>query len=128
MREKLSQYQKPLLAAGLLALLLVLYFYRHKIFKGTLLSGSTAAVNPGYNSSNTSTSTENTVLKKGSKGEQVRQLQLLLNEEHRKHTPTFIPLLEEDGVFGTKTEQMLVKYTSQSSISLAQLKTKLTKA
>ena len=34
MKEKLVLYQKPLLAAGLLALLLVLYFYRHKIFKG----------------------------------------------------------------------------------------------
>lgn len=125
MKDKLVLYQKPLLAAGLLALLLVLYFYRHKIFKGTSSSGTTA-VNTG--SSSVVVLTQNTILKRGSKGEPVRQLQLLLNKEHRKHAPTFIPLLEEDGVFGEKTEKMLVLYTTQSSISLAQLKTKLTKA
>jgi hypothetical protein len=129
MKEKLIQYQKPLLAAGLLVLLLVLYFYRHKIFKGTLLSGSTVpVVNSTGSSSSTPAATENTILKKGSKGEQVRQLQILLNEEHKKNTPTFIPLLETDGIFGDKTEQMLLKYTNQSSISLAQLQAKLSQA
>lgn len=129
MKEKLIQYQKPLLAAGLLVLLLVLYFYRHKIFKGTLLSGSsTTAVNTGSSASSSPTATENTLLQKGNKGEQVRQLQLLLNEKHKKNTPTFIPLLETDGIFGDKTEQMLLKYTNQSSITLAQLQTKLTQA
>jgi hypothetical protein len=125
MKEKLVLYQKPLLAAGLLALLLVLYFYRNKIFKGTSSSGTTV-VNTG--SSSPVVLTEKTVLKRGSNGAPVQQLQLLLNKEHRKHAPTFIPLLEEDGVFGEKTEKMLLLYTSQSSISLAQLKTKLTTA
>lgn len=128
MKDKIIQYQKPLLAGGLLVLLLLLYFYRHQIFKGTLSSGSKApAVNTGSNSS-TAPSTENTILQKGSQGEQVRQLQILLNEEHKKHTPTFIPLLETDGIFGDKTEQMLLKYTQQKSITLAQLKVKLTQA
>ena len=125
MKEKLIQYKKPLLAAGLLVLLLVLYFYRAKIFKGISSTGTTTVINTSASSS--TASEENKVLQRGSNGEAVRQLQLLLNEEHRKHAPTFIPLLEEDGVFGAKTESMLLLYANQSSISLAQLKTKLTK-
>ncbi len=126
MKEKLIQYRKPLLAAGLLVLLLVLYFYRHKIFKKSLAPTTpTPAVNGSPNSSNSS---QETILQKGSKGEQVRQLQFLLNQEHRKHAPTFIPLLEEDGIFGEKTEQMLFRYTKQNSITLQQFKSKLNQA
>ncbi|BDS12391.1 peptidoglycan-binding domain-containing protein [Aureispira anguillae] len=124
MKDKLNQYQKPLIAAGLLGLLLVLYFYRHKIFAG--LPGKTSptpAINNGSNST-TSTSTD-PILKMGSRGENVKKLQKLLNDTHKKHTPTFIPLLVEDGVFGTKTEQMLFKYTNQKSITLTQLIAKL---
>lgn len=125
MKEKLIQYRKPLLAGGLLVLLLVLYFYRHKIFKKSFSpTTKTPAVN---NNSSTSNTADKSLLQKGSKGQQVRQLQILLNDEHKKHTPTFIPLLVEDGIFGTKTEQMLVKYTTQSSITLEQLKTHLAK-
>ncbi|WMX16327.1 MULTISPECIES: peptidoglycan-binding protein [unclassified Aureispira] len=125
MKEKLIQYQKPLLAVGLLVLLLVLYFYRHRLFKGTLLTGS----KPTAVSNNTTTSNpESLLLKKGSQGEQVRQLQQLLNQEHQKHAPTFIPLLEEDGIFGDRTEQMLLRYTQQKSITLAQLQTSLAAA
>ena len=125
MKEKLIQYQKPLLAVGLLVLLLVLYFYRHRLFKGTLLTGAKPTVN---SNSNSSTAPQAVILKKGSQGEQVRQLQQLLNQEHQKHAPTFIPLLEEDGIFGDRTEQMLLRYTQQKSITLAQLQTSLAAA
>ncbi|WMX17139.1 hypothetical protein [Aureispira sp. CCB-E] len=123
MKEKLIQYQKPLLAVGLLVLLFVLYFYRHRLFKGTLLTGSKPTVN-----STSATAPQAAILKKGSQGEQVRQLQQLLNQEHQKHAPTFIPLLEEDGIFGDRTEQMLLRYTQQKSITLAQLQTNLAAA
>ncbi|WP_052599929.1 peptidoglycan-binding protein [Aureispira sp. CCB-QB1] len=126
MKEKLIQYQKPLLAVGLLVLLLVLYFYRHRLFKGTLLAGAKPTV--VNSTSNSFTAPQAVILKKGSQGEQVRQLQQLLNQEHQKHAPTFIPLLEEDGIFGDRTEQMLLRYTQQKSITLAQLQTNLAAA
>lgn len=126
MKNNLKPYNKPLITGLILVTLLLTYFYRDNLidfFEKAKNSPSDAskgsAVVPVNNT--TATSAKDSVLSKGSTGESVRMLQKLLNDKHRQNTPTFIPLLVEDGNFGTLTESMLKKYTGKTSISINQL-------
>lgn len=112
---------------GLLVLALLLtYFYRNNLinfFEKAKQRPSKSATSTAVLTSLTSSNTVNkdAILSKGSKGEAVRMLQKLLNDKHRQNTPTFTPLLVEDGKFGALTETMLKKYTNKTSISINQL-------
>jgi len=120
--ETLQQYKMPIIVVVELALLLVVYFNRQKLMALFTPKGSTPSTKTNYMPSSSSSSA---VLQRGSRGSEVEQLQQLLNDYHRTQTPTLIPLLAVDGVFGELTEKMLVKYTGKKAISLQQLKAAL---
>lgn len=116
MKKQLKTYKKPLFVGLFLILLLSAYFYRHR-WMGWLDKRS---ITPGVKIGGPSNI--NGVLGKGSRGEQVRQLQQLLNAHHKKNLPQYLSYLEEDGIFGDKTEFMLKKWTGKTRISIRELK------
>lgn len=117
-----------MMAVALFALLLVGYFTRDQwmaLFqKGEVVPSNT---NPGANNQPTTSVDKTRILKRGDRGASVKELQRLLNEKHRNNLPQNTPLLVEDGIFGSKTEQMLFKWTGKTSISIQQLILQLTK-
>lgn len=76
---------------------------------------------PGTGSTPAKKYTRTTVLKKGDKGEMVKELQWMLNTHF---LVGFAPLVK-DGVFGSKTEQALVTVTGQKQMSVENLKAQL---
>lgn len=126
MKKTLKNNKQALIAGLVLIALVVAYFKREQIkdffSKSSTAPSNNAPVLASYTTTPKPSSTANydTILSKGSTGDQVRKLQQLLNDKHRQHTPTFIPLLVEDGQFGSKTETMLKKYTGKTSISINQ--------
>lgn len=123
-----------MMAVALFALLLVGYFTREKwlpFFQKDEVSPSNG-VGQGGNTPPSTTANSNTVdktrvLKQGDRGEAVKELQRLLNGKHKSNPPQVIPLLVEDGIFGTKTEIMLLKWTGKTAISINQLIIELAK-
>lgn len=57
-------------------------------------------------------------LRQGDSGEDVKLLQKILNIHHKNNTPQIIPLLVEDGKFGSATQRMLHKWTGQNAITI----------
>ena len=131
--SKLYQYRKPLGALVVLVILLGAYFTRDKWmpFFTKDSGGPSSALNTTNKPSNSSTAAntidKTKVLKQGDRGESVRELQRLLNIELKKGTTFFLPLVE-DGIFGPKTLAILKKITNQSSISIQDLESKMTKS
>lgn len=125
MKKTLKKHQ-PALFVGVVFVLVLLAYFKQDSIKAFFSKPKTS---PSKSSSTgnkkTSTNSKDSILSQGSKGEQVRKLQKLLNDRHRQSAPTLKPYLVEDGVFGAKTESMLKKYTNQTSITLNQLIKKL---
>lgn len=133
MTKTLKKNKTPLIAGLILVLALVAYFYRDNIksffAKDALLTPSkpTTAVNTASTSgSNPSTSTNtsmtnDTVLKKGSRGAKVKELQVLINKGLKAKNMGF-PNLAEDGIFGAKTESRLQLLIGKKSISINEFK------
>ena len=120
MKAPITKYKKPLLAGGGLIVLLGAYFFRDK-WLHLVIKPKQKASTSNSSTASTTQSTKSTVLKRGSKGEQVKQLQVLLNDHHRNNPPQFMLYLKVDGVFGAKTEAMLKKWTGKTSITIDQL-------
>lgn len=134
MKEKIQENKVPLIVGVLVLAVVLFYIYQDKLAKFFLYRGetSTGAVNTGAvtvsspsNSSNTgstvATATNDTVLKKGSSGTKVKELQILMNkavESKSQYAP-----LATDGVFGAATELRLYELTLKRSISINQFKT-----
>ena len=117
MKETIVKYKKPI-AAGVLILVLVLgYFYRDKwmgLFKKEEAASDGGSTSPssgnssGSSSGSSSTTIDkNKILKQGDRGEYVKELQRLLNEDAEKNHPTFFVLFVVEGVFCPKTELLL---------------------
>lgn len=138
--EKAKQNKTTTAVIAAVVIAAILYFFRDKIFaKNTNDQGDyiqTGASN-SYKASTSSTSStsnkgENAMLSNGSSGEEVKELQRLLNQKQRttipdKDSPLVLlhgamqgSLLTEDGKFGSKTEQALYRWTNLTSITLAQ--------
>ncbi len=123
MKKTLKKNQQALIW-GLVVIALIIVYVKRDVLKTFFSKSKKLPSTPAATtvSTNSSTLSENDiVLKKGSSGTQVRKLQQLLNDKHRQSTPTFTPLLVEDGKFGALTETMLKKYTGKTSITLNQL-------
>lgn len=126
MNKTLKNNKQALIGGLVLIALVIAYFKRDAIkdlfSKSDKLPSNNAPVLASTTTSPkpSSSAKDDIILSKGSTGEEVRKLQQLLNDKHRQNTPTFIPLLVEDGKFGSKTETMLKKYTGKTSISINQ--------
>ena len=121
MKEQITKYKKPLLAGVLLLALLGAYFFRDKWMHLIVKPKQKTSTTDNSSATSTTQSTKSTVLKRGSSGEQVKQLQALLNDKHSKNPPQILPLLVVDGAFGAKTEVMLKKWTGKTSTTIDQL-------
>jgi peptidoglycan hydrolase-like protein with peptidoglycan-binding domain len=126
MTKTLKENQQALIY-GLVLIALVIAYFKRDTIKDFF---SKSAPSSSSNASSTATSTpsipsktlnDETILSKGSSGEQVLRLQQLLNIKHGNNKPQIIPYLVEDGNFGTATESMLKKWTGKTSISINQL-------
>lgn len=127
MKKTLKKHQPALLVGVVFVLVLLAYFKQDSIkafFSKSKTSPSKSSSTGKQKTSTQTTNSKDSILSQGSKGEQVRKLQKLLNDRHRQ-SASKIPPLVEDGVFGAKTESMLKKYTNQTSITLNQLIKKL---
>lgn len=119
MKETAIKYRKPIIAGVLLLVLVLGYFYRDKwmgLFSRDENPSTTDKVTSTSSSTNSSSSSSNVidkdkVLKRGDKGVSVEELQRLMNAELKNHTPTLLEYLVVDGVFGPKTEEMLMHIT-----------------
>ena len=123
MTETLQKNKQVLIYGLVLVALVIVYFKRNTIkdfFRKSTSSPATNAANPTPSISS-STANNDSLLSKGSSGEQVRRLQELLNIKHGNNKPQIIPYLVEDGKFGAATENMLKKWTGKTSITINQL-------
>lgn len=64
---------------------------------------------------------ENKLLKKGVEGKEVEELQSILNEFNEADLSPLKPLAL-DGIFGSLTEEMLLRFMSKKSITLKEAK------
>lgn len=80
----------------------------------TLYSSKDENNSPGTNSS-LAVVGSGTILKRGSKSSEVKQLQKHYNDNVRLAPEV---MLAEDGIYGAKTEAVVLKHTSMKSISL----------
>jgi peptidoglycan hydrolase-like protein with peptidoglycan-binding domain len=123
MTETLQKNKQVLIYGLVLVALVIVYFKRNTIkdfFSKSTSSPATNAANPTPSISS-NTANNDSILSKGSSGEQVRRLQELLNIKHGNNKPQIIPYLVEDGKFGAATETMLKKWTGKTSITINQL-------
>ncbi len=88
-------------------------------------AAATSNVKPGA-----AATTPNTILAKGSKGDEVKRLQRFLNEEYRQSSLFSLarvkapakPMLEtQTSIFGEKTEAELLKQYGKTAITVAEL-------
>lgn len=124
--KTLKKHKSSIIAGLVLVLCLAAYFYRENLktffSKNVVLpSNSTAVVNTSTASVSSptvsDTATNDTILKRGSKGAKVKELQELINKRMRATNMGF-PELAEDGIFGAKTESRLQLLTGKKSISI----------
>lgn len=129
MKKTIIKYKKPLIAGLILAVLLLGYFFRDKLFSWTKKDNSTptAPTTPTTSNNTSSGINKDVVLKQGDRGASVSEMQRLLNEELKQHTPTLLSFLVVDGIFGPKTEARLEHFTSKKSMSINQLIVELSK-
>lgn len=132
MTKTFKKHKTTLMAGLVLVLCVAVYFYRDEIksffSKGSSLSsaGTTVASTstPSIMSPSTTTNTSDTndtVLKKGSQGQKVKELQVLINKRLEAANMGF-PKLVEDGIFGAKTESRLQLLIGKKSISINEFK------
>jgi hypothetical protein len=125
MTKTLKKHKNTVVAGLVLVVFVLVYFYRDSLksmfLKNSISTPNAATVSTPSVSSPSSNLSNDTILKKGSSGEQVKRLQELLNIKHGNNKPQIIPYLKEDGNFGTLTEKMLKKWTGKTSISINQL-------
>jgi len=125
MKETVKKNKETFIAGLMLITFVLVYFKRDTIkdFFSKSSNASTASTNTASTNTTSivSIGTADTILKKGSSGEQVVRLQELLNVKHGNNKPQIIPFLVADGKFGTATESMLKKWTGKTSISINQL-------
>lgn len=121
--KKTLKKNKQALIMGLVLIALVIAYIKRDDLQHFFRKSEKMHFKSEENSTNFThfNTTNDTILKKGSTGEQVRKLQQLLNDKHGKSKPQILPLLIEDGNFGPKTETMLKKWTGKTSISINQL-------
>lgn len=129
---QLAQRYKGLLTfAVVVAVVVFAYLHRNKI--AAALGMRSASIVPTPNdgkatSVNTAAPqyTDNTVLKKGMRGDKVRELQVLLNmalkAQQKAGKLKGHELLIEDGIFGSKTLELLLALTLKGEISLNDFK------
>lgn len=113
--KTLKKYKIPILIGVLFLVIAVAYSYRDKI---PFYAKKKPQTDPILI---TSSNNGETRLSKGSRGEEVVELQRMLNEKHRSTPPQIIPLLLEDGIFGNRTETMLKKWTGKTSVTIKEL-------
>lgn len=128
MKARIQENKTPLIVGVLILIAILIYVYQNKLASFFLYGGasSSAAVSSGANvvsnsGNNSSNVSDDTILKKGSTGDNVKKLQQLLNIKHGNNKPQILPYLVEDGNFGNATEVMLKKWTKKTSISIAEL-------
>lgn len=121
--KKTFKNNQPLFIAGIVLLIAALLYlsrdHLQSIFNRPPNKLNTASKNSMPLT--TDNASNNTILQLGSRGSKVKELQVLLNDYHKKHPPTLIPYLVVDGNFGQKTQRMLKKHTGKTSISINQL-------
>ncbi len=140
--DKIKQNKSITAVIIVIVIAVIIYYFRDKIFGKTMTkeedymvtnaSGSSSASKSTYTSSNSNSDTGE-LLKMGSKGNSVKELQRLINKKQKTTTtaPKDAPLiynygdtpgsmLTEDGIFGAKTEHALYRWTQMKSITLAQ--------
>lgn len=123
--NKILKKNKSLIIAGLVLIAFILAYFKRESIKAFFSkskpsSPATIAANPTPTISS-NTVNNDSLLSKGSSGQQVRRLQELLNIKHGNNKPQIIPYLVEDGKFGAATETMLKKWTGKTSITINQL-------
>lgn len=138
--QDLAQYKKPLIAGGVLLVLVLLYLNRQAIGEFFGMETKDDAPKPnkkGASGSNTTTSNNTTTPSKGIDGnkllrrggtnqkQEVIELQILLNMYHLSRVNITPPTLVVDGAFGQKTEEMLKLHTGLTQITLTQATAKL---
>lgn len=127
MKDKIQENKVPFIVGILVLVAVLIYFYQNKLASFFLYGGAASndATNTGVstntNTTVTNSSGNNTILKKGSTGDQVKMLQQLLNVKHGNNKPQILPYLVDDGKFGSATETMLKKWTGKTSISINEL-------
>jgi len=123
MKKNLIKYKKPLLAGVLLIVLLAAYGFKDKWLPFIIKPKASDSKTPSTKNSTISSNQDNNevVLKLGSRGAKVSELQQLLNAKHRANLPQILDFLVVDGNFGPKTEFMLKKWTGKTSITIVQL-------
>jgi hypothetical protein len=134
MKEQIEKNKVPLIVGTLVLVAVLIYFYQNKLASFFLYGGAasnsnavnTGAVsNTGSNSSNSSNSavtiTNDTVLKKGDRGDKVGDLQVLLNKGLVKSNVGYATL-GIDNAFGSKTEGALYLLVGKKQISINEFK------
>lgn len=131
--ETVTKNKKALAVVVLLVLALVAYFTKNKwmpMFSKDQTAPAPNTTNIGSSSTSTNTTlataTDDTILKRGSKNDKVKELQQLLNQHLTSNFATYSPLtpLVVDGDFGSKTEARLLLFTNneKNQISINQYK------
>lgn len=127
MKETMKTYKKPIIGGVLLIILLLGYLTRDKWMEWLGIGDSVSDYTNTNSSSKPSSTTTDTidkskVLSTGDKGASVRELQRLLNVEYdyqkANGTVPIEPKLATDGVFGPKTQSMLMQFTGRNAISI----------
>lgn len=133
MKAKIQEHKVPLIVGTLCFIVVLLYLYRDKLadFFLSRQNASNSPVNTGAvgnivsngsnsNSNSSSAMNNDTVLKKGDRGDKVGELQVLLNKGLVKSNLSYAALVV-DKSFGSKTESILYLLTGKKRIAINEL-------
>lgn len=110
MAKKPNKKQIKTIAIIIVAIIVIYVIYQHFFNKPTTNQPTGIAFDPTQ-----TPATSGTVLKRGDRNNQVKELQALWNK-YAWHFP-LLPL-KEDGIFGPKTESALVQTIGKKTVSL----------
>lgn len=128
--KKILKKNKSLIITGLVLIAVILAYFKRESIKtffskskpSSPLNVSTATASPSTTPTTPIVPNEDDVLlKKGSSGLKVKELQVLMNNSVLAVNPNN-PTLATDGNFGAKTEDRLEFLTGRKSISINQYK------
>ena len=128
--KKILKKNKSLIIAGLVLSAVILAYFKRESIKtffskskpSSPLNVSTATASPSITPTTPIVPNEDDILlKKGSSGPKVKELQVLMNNSVLAVNPNN-PTLVTDGSFGSKTEDRLYFLTLRKSISINQYK------
>lgn len=133
MKENIQKHKVPLIVGTLIIVALLIYVYQNKLASfflypganapGSITTGAAVNTNVSNSSNNSSSSlTNDTVLKKGDRGDKVGELQSLLNKGLVKAGVGYATLAVDES-FGSKTEGALYLLTGKKSISINEFNT-----